>query len=192
MREQGMTWTDAWGRVRVPLAIGAVFATPLILALLVHWRSDWQPVGRLEHGELMRPVRVLEPPRLSDPDGRRLDDTLFRGRWTLLYSSPASCGADCLRLMDTLVRVCRAQPRGPGRVQRVLVVRVLPEETARVLRQIDPGLRMALSAEPWGLPQGQVYLVDPLGNLVLRYPPGFAPQGLARDLGRLLGLSRIG
>jgi cytochrome oxidase Cu insertion factor (SCO1/SenC/PrrC family) len=179
-------------RLGVPLAIWAVFTAPWALALLVYGRPDWQPAGRLEQGELIDPVRVLDPSGLLDSAGQPLGDTLFRGRWTLLYRSGAGCPDECLGLMDTLKRVCRAQARGPDRVGRVLVAPGLTEDERRTLRHTDPGLQLALTAAPWGPPAGQVYLVDPLGNLVLRYPPGFAPQGLAKDLGRLLRPSWAG
>ena len=39
---------------------------------------------------------------------------------------------------------------------------------------------------------GSVWLVDPLGNLILRYPPGYQSRGLLEDLKRLLKLSKIG
>jgi hypothetical protein len=182
-----------WDGLGVPLAIWVVFAAPLALALLVHGRPEWQPAGRLEHGELLTPARVLDPSGLLNSAGEPLADTLLRGRWTLLYPSGTGCPEECLRLMDTLKRVCRAQSRGPGPVHRVLVARALPEDEARALQRVDPGLQVALASGSWGgPPAGQVYLVDPLGNLVLRYPPGFAPQGLAKDLARLLRLSGAG
>jgi hypothetical protein len=176
----------------VPLAIWTVFSAPLVLALLVYGRPEWQPASRLEHGELIGPAIVLDPSGLLDSAGKPLVDSLFRGRWTLLYTSGAGCSEECRRLMDALKRVCRAESWGPGRVQRVLAARALTEDEARALQRVDPGLQVALAAGPWDLPAGQVYLVDPLGNLVLRYPPGFAPQGLAKDLGRLLRLSGAG
>ena len=37
-----------------------------------------------------------------------------------------------------------------------------------------------------------VWLVDPLGNMILRYPPGYEPRGLLKDIKRLLKLSKIG
>ncbi len=91
--------------------------------------------------------------------------------------------------MDTLSRVCRARTQGDDRVQRILVARELPEDTLQALRRTDPGLRVALGRGDWSLPAGQVYLIDPFGRLVLRYPAGFAPEGLAKDLARLLSLS---
>jgi hypothetical protein len=39
---------------------------------------------------------------------------------------------------------------------------------------------------------GTAYLVDPLGNLVLRYPEDPDVKGMAKDIGRLLKASRIG
>jgi hypothetical protein len=42
------------------------------------------------------------------------------------------------------------------------------------------------------MPGDRIYLIDPLGNLVLRYAPGADPSGIRRDLARLLRLSQIG
>jgi hypothetical protein len=97
-----------------------------------------------------------------------------------------------MRLMDTLRRICRARTEPDARLQRVLVARTLSGTQANALARTDPALRLLLTAGAWPLPAGQVYLIDPLGNLVLRYPPGFAPEGLGDDLARLLRLSRIG
>jgi hypothetical protein len=178
-------------KLGVPLAIGAVFAAPLVLALAVHGRPGWQPEGRSEHGELLHPLRALDAPALADVDGQPLADP-WRGRWTLLYRSADGCTDECRGLMNMLWRICRAQADGQGRLQRVLALDVLPADKARVLRESDPGLRVTLTPGDWSLPAGSVYLVDPLGNLVLRYSPGFDPEGLAADLKRLLRVSRIG
>jgi hypothetical protein len=179
-------------RLGVPLAIWAVFAAPLALALAVYGRPDWQPEGRLEHGEIIDPVRVLDVSGLLDSAGRPLEGTQFRGHWTLLYASGAGCPEECLRLMDTLKRVGLAQSRGAGVSRRVLVSRELPEDVAQALLRNDPGMLLALADGSKWPSAGQVYLVDPWGNLVLRYPPGFAAVGLARDLGRLLRISGAG
>lgn len=181
-----------WHRLGVPLALGAVFAAPLVAALLVYGRPEWQPSETLVHGVLMRPVEPLSLPPLRGPAGKPLDKTLFLGRWSLLYLSDGRCDSACMQLMDRLKRICRARAKGPGRLQRVLVARSLPETTAKRLAETDAGLRLALISDDWTLPPGQVYLIDPLGNLVLRYPPGFAPEGLGSDLARLLRLSGIG
>ena len=182
----------AWTRWGVPLAIAAVFAAPPILAWLVYQRTAWQPTESLAQGVLMHPAQPLKTPPLVDRAGHPLDGRAFRGHWTLMYLAETDCPAECVRLMDTLRRICRARTKPDARLQRVLVARALPEAQTNALARTDPALRLLLAAGDWPLAAGQVYLIDPLGNLVLRYPPGFAPEGLGDDLARLLRLSRIG
>jgi len=179
-------------RLGVPVAIFTVFAAPLALALLVYWRPDWQPADSLARGQLVHPPQPLVSSQLSDLEGRPLDPGLFRGRWTLLYWSADGCAQRCRSQLNALLRICRAEAKGQGRLQRVLAVPELPADLAQTLRKADAGLRLVLAERHWTLPDGQVYLIDPLGNLVLHYPAPSPPRDIAKDLARLLRLSGIG
>jgi hypothetical protein len=142
---------------------------------------------------------------------------LFKGKWTLLYRGPGLCTATCrTELYDT--RQVRAALRQNDRLQRVFVaegdccdMEFLRTEhpdliTVRATREAAPLLALlergsgddAGAARPWppkaGNPGGpdRIYLVDPMGNLMMWYPPGAPPKGMLEDLKRLLGLSHIG
>lgn len=173
----------------VPAALAAVFLAPLVLAWVVYHQPAWHPQGGLQHGELLQPVQPLTPPPLISADGAHLDAALFQGRWTLLYRSAGRCDASCRNLMDTLRRVRLAQGKAMDRVQRILVEPEPLGADDTALGRIDPSLRIAAAEQHWPLPAGSVYLVDPQSNLVLRYRPGFDPQGLLKDLQRLLRLA---
>ncbi len=175
----------------VPAALAAVFLAPLALAWAIYHQPAWHPQGGLQHGELLDPVQPLTSPPLMGAAGERLDATLFQGRWTLLYHSAGPCDESCRALMDTLRRVRLAQGKAMNRVQRVLVEPAPLGKDDAALGRSNRGLRIA-AAERWPLPAGSVYLVDPQGNLVLRYRPGFDPQGLLKDLQRLLRLAGEG
>ena len=141
---------------------------------------------------------------------------LFKGKWTLLYRGPGLCTATCrTELYDT--RQVRIALRENDRVQRVflaegdccdmnflrtqhpdlITVRATPEAAPllALLAQessIDASAtgQAGDSAHP-GTGDG-IFLIDPLGNLMMRYPPGAPPKGMLEDLKRLLGLSQIG
>ncbi len=167
-------------------ALLAIFLTPLLLAWAsYHTAVPIHHVG-LQHGELLLPLQRFEPPPLAENDGRRVDAHLFVGHWTLLVRSNGRCADECLQLLATLRNVRLAQGRAMTRVQRVLVVPARTDFPLQASGERD--LRMAVAAR-WPLPSGSVYLLDPQGHLVLRYPPGFAPRGLLADLQRLLRLS---
>jgi hypothetical protein len=142
---------------------------------------------------------------------------LFKGKWTLLYRGPGICTAACrTELYDT--RQVRTALRENDRVQRVFVaegdccdmdflrkehpdlitVRATPE-AAPLLALLERGREnagaasppRAAGASPSGV-SGGIFLVDPLGNLMMWYPPGAPPRGILTDLKRLLGLSHVG
>ena len=169
----------------VLLALSAIFVAPLALAWALYHTADGQPQGGLQHGELLLPLHRLESLSLTNVDGKPLDTVIFNGRWTLLYHSD-HCAADCQQLLSMLQRVRLAQGHSMAQVQRVLVLAALP--SANEIAHLVVGahdLRVA-SASRWPLESGYVYLLDPQGNLVMRYPPGFEPRGLLKDLQRLL------
>jgi hypothetical protein len=142
---------------------------------------------------------------------------LFKGKWTLLYRGPGLCTATCrTELYDT--RQVRAALRQNDRLQRVFVaegdccdMEFLGTQhpdliTVRATREAAPLLALlargsgddAGAARPGATAAGvrggadRVYLVDPLGNLMMWYPPGAPPKGMLEDLKRLLGLSHVG
>jgi hypothetical protein len=136
-------------------------------------------------------------------DAGSTDADFLKGKWTLLYVSPGPCATVCrIRLYDTR-QVRLALDRDMNRVQRVLIAggdccdeKFLHEQhpdlitirdgaaTAPLLALL-PG-RDAANAPP------RVYLIDPLGNLMMSYVPTARPKGMLEDLKRLLRLSSIG
>jgi hypothetical protein len=65
-------------------------------------------------------------------------------------------------------------------------------EGTRVLRADAAQLRSFLPLDAGMALEGPIWLIDPLGNLMLRWPPGAEPKGIKRDLDKVLKASRIG
>ena len=166
-------------RLGVPLAIWAVFAAPLALALAGLWAPR---LAARRSARARRAYRSGAGPGRLRATGQRGPASgatpCFAVAGPCSIASGAGCPEECLR-SDGYPQACLPRPVSWGRPcrERVLVARGLPEDEARALRRNDPGLQLALAAGPWGQSAGQVYLVDPWGNLVLRYPPGFAAAG---------------
>jgi cytochrome oxidase Cu insertion factor (SCO1/SenC/PrrC family) len=129
---------------------------------------------------------------LADGAPFRLD--ALRGRWVLVILGGERCGAACDRILYATRQARTMQGKEQDRIVRVLVLAGDALPNPGVLAE-HPGVIVvrapaASSAYP-GAP-GATYLVDPLGNLVLRYSEDPDIKGIARDLGRLLKASRIG
>lgn len=183
------------GRIKL-LAIAALCLAPFIAALIAYYY--WHPQGGMNYGEL------IAPRALSDPSLRHLDRHAFklselRGKWVLLQLDQADCAADCQAKLYDMRQVRLAQGRDMERVERVwLILDDAPLET-KLMREYD-GTRMLRAAgspivaefPPAGEARDHIYLIDPHGNLMLRFPKNADPRRMHKDLARLLRASRIG
>ena len=188
--------------------LALIFLAPTFVALVMHNVGDgWQPEGSTNHGNLIHPARPLElPPDLAHGEGS-LNDYLH-GKWTLVYLASAECGEACRHNLYKMRQARLAQNEQIKRVQRLLVMgsTAVPEELSAFLTAEHPRMDfVTLGAEPFGHlsgmfridelsagEAGRIYIVDPLGNLMMYYPPDADPRGLLKDLQKLLKYSRIG
>jgi len=119
----------------------------------------------------------------------------LRGRWVLLAGGTTGCGADCERTLYATRQAHTMQGKERDRVVRVWLAAGGNAPAPEVL-VAHPGLVVArVTAETLAALPGStagIWVVDPLGNLVLSYPPGPDIKGLAKDLSRLLRASGIG
>jgi hypothetical protein len=180
----------------------SVFFAPLALAFLLYYGSGgWRPPGSTNRGELISPARPLPDVELPTPIGGPLAASAWRGKWTLAYVGDGRCDERC-RAALTLIRQTRlALNKDMTRVQRIFLTTGNCCERA-YLDAEHPGLLIALADNEPGADllaafpdtaAGSIYIVDPLGNLMMRHPPAAAPtKDLLEDLRRLLKLSHIG
>jgi hypothetical protein len=125
----------------------------------------------------------------------------LRGKWFLVMADGAECDARCERKIWQLRQLRTMQGKEMERVERVWLVDDRGEPAARlhepfagtwVVRQPDPALLAALPLAKGAELRDHIWLVDPLGNLMMRYPPDADASRIRRDMTRLLKYSRIG
>lgn len=124
----------------------------------------------------------------------RLDE--LRGRWVVLVAAAASCDAGCERSLYATRQARTMQGKEMERIVRVLALPSNAPPVGAPLLAQHPGLvvvRVAPEA-PATLPGDKpgIYVVDPIGNLVMRFGADPDIKGVAKDLGRLLKASGIG
>jgi hypothetical protein len=184
---------------RTLLLLAVVFLGPMAVAMALYYTGfRWRPEGTTEHGLLYQPARPLPELRLPVADSGDADVAL-RGKWTLLYIGPGACAAECREALVTMRQVRRALGRDLDRVERVYLVTGGEADTG-FLSAEHPGIRVVAdvaAATEIGRIAGEVlagdiFLADPLGNLVMRYPAGSTMKGIHADLQRLLRVSTIG
>ena len=177
---------------RTILLIAAVGLAPIIASYAVYY---FFPRGAQTNYGTLLPTASAPAIEGTTSDGApfRLSD--FRGRWVLLAANPAGCDDACARALHATRQARAMQGRDRDRIVRVwLDAGGAPPQPE--LRAQHPGLVVArvgasaLDALPGGPPG--IWLIDPLGNLVLSYPGDPDIKGLANDLARVLRASHIG
>jgi cytochrome oxidase Cu insertion factor (SCO1/SenC/PrrC family) len=188
-----------------------MFFAPLGVAFYLYYgHGAWHPGGRVNAGDLIEPPRPL--PSLALPlqsSGETASDFLRR-KWTLLYVQQGPCAERCRTSLYQTRQVRLALDRDMGRVQRVFIAdsdccdfQFLHEQHPDLIAvRMSPAAAPLLAFLP---PRGagnesgggdanaqRIYLIDPLGNLMMSYAPGAKPKGMLEDMKRLLRLSQIG
>ena len=180
------------------LLMGVVFAMPVVLGTAIYF-SGWRPAPTAAHGKLVVPPQPVADVALGKERGRAVGLADFRDRWTLLTIGPANCPADCRFRLYAMRQAHVAQGAAQARVQRVFVARGgLSGQDENALLSAYPGMRVVAAAgggngwpDGWA-DRGRIYLIDPLGNLVMSYGGGSDAGGIRRDLSRLLAYSWVG
>jgi hypothetical protein len=193
------------GRVKL-LLIFALFVAPPLGAWFAWQYVDEHGVDATTNmGTLVSPVRPVAAAGLATADGTVLPDGALRGRWTYVLFAPAGCGEACREQLYLTRQVRLAVNKDVSRVQRMLVLPAAPTGAAKAeLDELHPDLRIVLSSSPDATfaapfhgeafaPDGtQYFLLDPLGNLMMRYADDAPGKGVLKDLRKLLKVSQIG
>jgi hypothetical protein len=161
----------------------AICAAPIVLGSAAYYLG-WHGKGRANYGELL-PPRLIEAPAFKP----------LRGRWVLVTFDAAACDAACERKLYVVRQVRRAQGPGAERIDRLWLVTDRAWPRPELLAAIEGSHVERAGGEAKlfpGDPREHIYLVDPLGNLMMRFPADPAPQKLIKDLERLLKVSGIG
>jgi hypothetical protein len=183
------------------LLVFAVFLLPLLLAwLMFRGIVDLDPAGNDNEGRLVIPPEPLawDTATIGEPvaGAPGLD-----GAWVVLYPLPDPCAPDCIERVRALHGVHRATGRLADRVRiAVLADPAADQQTIWLLRDIDPQIYLLRNPRPEfdaalrrtgaGAAQPSVYLVDPLGNIMMTYDAGDSMTKLLKDLKKLLTWSK--
>ena len=197
------------GRWKLLLVL-AVCAAPLIFSYIAYYVV--KPSARNNFGALIdpreHPIPALQATTL---DAKPASLDAFKGKWIMLKVGPSACAKDCMDQMFAIQQLRSMQGKDMERIERVwLITDAAPLETM-LIRQLEDVHMLRAPADvvaKW-LPVEQganaadsIYLIDPLGNLMMRFPP--VPAGAAeadkvkhyakikKDIGKLLKASAIG
>ncbi len=189
------------------IALISIYAAPLLGAWL--WlgyvRSN-EGAGVSVNGELIKPAVPVEDFELQNASGEAWGVDNLKQKWSMVYFSENECNAACEQSLYNMRQVRLSTGRRMDRVQRVFVTGDLHNMSAK-LEQAGEGLAVVggtseqvtsldaqFRAAQDGMPRCTdcIYLVDPFGNLMMRFSPDLDPKKMYKDLKHLLKVSRIG
>lgn len=186
------------GRVKMLLVL-LFCAAPVVASYLTFY--FWRPSASTNYSELVSPTRSLPALKLSALGGEPVQASALRGQWLLLVVSTGPCETDCERrlLVQRQLREMLGRERdrldkvwlhaGPGEPPPPLLDAAMAAPGMTVLKADAAELAAWLAPEPGRQLDEHLYLVDPMGEWMMRLPVQPDPSRVKRDLERLLRAS---
>src|SRR5262249_7470572 len=177
--------------LRMLAMLAGLFLLPLVIAFWMYYGTAWRPARHVNHGDLITPARPLPAANAE----------LFQKKWSLVYIGNGQCDEACRRSLYVMRQTRLSLNSEIKRVQRVFVVTsdccardflAREHQGLVVLDATAPPASALLDVFPAEQRERSVFIVDPLGNLMMRYDMRQNPKGLLEDLKKLLTLSHIG
>lgn len=191
------------------LLIFALFFTPLIAASAWYklLPQGYLPSHTTNNGNLIQPIYPLQHFSQQTLDGKTYASTDMSTSWTLVYLLDRPCDTACSKVLYNTRQIRIALNKDIDRLQRITVItpqalaatdarmwqshpdmRILKTDEAN--NSLDTQIRTHTANQPY--PADSVYLIDPLGNLMMQFDPSLNPKLLLKDLQKLFRLSHIG
>lgn len=183
------------GRLKM-FIVFAVCATPVVASYFTYYVI--RPEGRRNYGDLIEPQRTMPVLTARTLEGREVPLSVLRDQWLLLSVAGGACDAACEKHLYLQRQLREAMGREKDRVDWVWLI----DDDAPVRPELLPALRAATvlrvnrdELARWLAPAAQhrmaehLYVVDPLGNWMMRFPASLDAGRAKRDLERLLRAS---
>lgn len=181
------------------IAILLVCASPVLLSYFTYYVI--RPEGRRNYGELITPQRPLPSMRTETLDGKLGELKVLKNQWLLISVGSAVCEQTCQQRLYLQRQLREALGREKDRLDQVWLINDTAEVEGRLRAGLASSAVLRVPADAlaqWLQPaagqrlEEHLYLVDPLGNWMMRFPANMDAAGAAkakRDMDRLLRAS---
>lgn len=187
-------WSGRFTLLLVVLACAA----PVVASYLTYYVL--RPQGRSNYAELIQPSRGLPADLpLQTLDGRSVAPAALKRQWLLTVVAGGACDAPCERMLFEQRQLREMLGRGRDRVDNLWLVPDDAPVRPEVLQALTPGtwvlrvppqaLAQWLQPTPGHALNEHLYVVDPMGEWMMRTPSQPEPKRFHKDLERLLRAS---
>ena len=172
----------------------AVCLAPLLASYALY--ALWRPTRFVNYGELVDPPVMLSEVALPRREGKPFAFGDLKGKWVLLTVDSGECGAACQRKLYYMRQLRLAQGKDQDRIERVWLIsdarlpdpRLEQEHPGLIEVKLQDGKFLASLPAPTA-PAQHIYMIDPFGNLMMRFPPDPDPNQMKKDIAKVLKLS---
>jgi cytochrome oxidase Cu insertion factor (SCO1/SenC/PrrC family) len=187
------------GGRKILLLLGVIFVLPFTIAATLHM-LNLKPSGH-SYGNLIQPPKPLTFTSLQDAQGKEIKPDQWLKKWSVVTIDSTNCEEPCQADMHLLKQINTSLNKDAHRLQRVIIMPTEPnvDKISQLQKKYPELLILAgTSAEivklssQFNVVDGHIYLIDPLGNLMMSYPKNAEPKGVRKDLMRLLKNSWAG
>ena len=183
------------------LLVLAICAAPVIASYLTYY--FFKPHGgTTNYGALVSPQRpVPDSLVVHDSNGAVVPHSAFAGKWLLISVAPSSCDESCATRLYFARQIRATQGAERDRIETVWLRTDAGPIAPRLLNAypdthawiVDPAaLAQWLPVDAGTAISDHIYVVDPNGNLMMRFPKDADPSKIKNDIGKLLRASSIG
>jgi len=186
-----------FGLFFIPLAIAATWY--LVLP------ENYRPGSMTNNGNLLDPIYPMQAFEQQTKDGEKFTGKNLEKKWTLVHLIKGNCDEACSKWLYNTRQVRIALAEDMERVTRLSIVdNAESVKTDQPMWDSHPDMEVVVTAQGGvaqqilqrtakdAYPENSIYLIDPLGNLMMHFPPDIDPKLLMKDLEKLLKLSHIG
>jgi len=185
------------------VVLALLFFVPLAVAFLLYYGQLWRPQGTTNRGDLIAPARPLPRAALTLVDGTSSSEDVLLGKWSWVYIGDGQCDARCRTALADMRQARLLLSDKMDRAQRIFLFSgnccdqayFAAEHQGLIVARFDNPELVAQFPSYDGVPAataGRIYLIDPLGNLMMSYAADAPNNWLLLDIKQLLKLSHIG
>lgn len=185
------------GRLKM-IALVLVLALPVIASYVTYYLV--RPEGRTNYGTLLE-QRAVGDLAAIDLQGNARSFDEFRGRWVMLVVGASDCDPACRERLYQVRQLRLTTGKDRERVERVWLIPDAGTPDAGLLAEHDGTVVLRATAGRIGAhfpatettrAADHIWLIDPMGHLMMRFPRDADPSRIKKDLSRLLRASQIG
>ncbi len=178
-----------------------IFAAPVVGAYMLYFFGDIESFSN--NGDLLQPIVDFDRLQLTDKDGKAFTREALDHKWHLLMFTGANCDTTCSNTLINMRQINKAVGKHAYRL-RHMVAHLQPASEAfeTILHDEFPATiraygsediaRKAMTPTRHRIDTNHIFLIDPLGNIMMSFPPQLNPKLIIKDLNKLFKVSQIG